>query len=239
MTTTLTRWRTPLPSSCSRGETRRVSPAGRCPSPEKRGWRSERIRPRLAANVHPVPQGSCGSRPRGHGSNTGSGVSRAMPTTPTSTLTWATCTGPNAPPRPSHPTYTASTGRSSWPPAAAADGRCHGLGGAHPAVLARRNNRVVQASVVHFQLRHLLWATGKHHLYYASEGKVFRWSPLARKPTLVLNLSGIPHSQLVPNVFQLSISTLCAKHGLLAVGGFHAELVVRSLNRPGLLFSDK
>lgn len=43
-----------------------------------------------------------------------------------------------------------------------------------------RNSRSVLSSITHFQLRHLLWSTNKHSVYYTNENKIFHWSPVTR-----------------------------------------------------------
>lgn len=62
---------------------------------------------------------------------------------------------------------------------------------------------------------------------------------VVRRSTLVLNVSGQPLAHVLPRVFKVTVSTLCVKHGLCAVGGFHGEIVIRSLQHPGLLMADR
>jgi hypothetical protein len=54
----------------------------------------------------------------------------------------------------------------------------------------RYNTRSVKSTIVHFQLRNLVWATSKHDVYLMHNFSVMHWSPLTCKSTEVLNLAG-------------------------------------------------
>ncbi|CAH1450962.1 unnamed protein product [Lactuca virosa] len=54
----------------------------------------------------------------------------------------------------------------------------------------RSNSRSVKSTILHFQLRNLVWATTKHDVYYMSHFSVLRWSSLTCKKSSVLNLAG-------------------------------------------------
>ena len=59
-----------------------------------------------------------------------------------------------------------------------------------------RNNRAVHATVVHFQLRNLLWATSAHDVYVMLDSAVNHWNPLTRKLTKVhVRLATVSSSQ--------------------------------------------
>jgi len=52
------------------------------------------------------------------------------------------------------------------------------------------NTRRVKCSIVHFQLRNLVWATSKHDVYLMYQNSVIHWDSLRRRYSPVLNLSG-------------------------------------------------
>lgn len=77
---------------------------------------------------------------------------------------------------------------------------------------------------MHFQLRNLVWATGPHDVYTLHRFAVKHYDCLARRSTVVLDLSGDTNG-----IGRVQVSTLCAKHGLLVAGGFGGEVVCRSI----------
>lgn len=85
------------------------------------------------------------------------------------------------------------------------------------------NSRGVHSTVVHFQLRNLLWATSANDVYVMLDNAINHWSPLTREVTRVLSLSGISPSG------RIQVATTTAGCGLLAAGGFTGELAVQSL----------
>mmetsp|Transcript_11441 Transcript_11441/g.34382 ORF Transcript_11441/g.34382 Transcript_11441/m.34382 type:complete len:443 (+) Transcript_11441:236-1564(+) len=93
-----------------------------------------------------------------------------------------------------------------------------------------RNSRAVHATVVHFQLRNLVWATSSHDVYVMLDSAINHWNPLSRKLTRVMNLQG----QVGAPGGKVQVSTMAAGCGLLAAGGFTGELAVQSTtsNRP-------
>lgn len=99
------------------------------------------------------------------------------------------------------------------------------------------NTRLVKSTIVHFQLRNLVWATTKHDVYVMHHYAVNHWSPIKRKSTVVLDLIGsvtaTPPGQTVNRV---QVSTMCAAQGLLVAGGFHGEMVCKSLQAPGVQY---
>ncbi|XP_022855317.1 uncharacterized WD repeat-containing protein C2A9.03-like isoform X3 [Olea europaea var. sylvestris] len=104
------------------------------------------------------------------------------------------------------------------------------------------NSRLVKPTILHFQLRNLVWATSKHDVYLISSYSVMHWSSLLQNLTEVLDFSG----QIVPTekhpgslsegFTQTQVSTLAVKDRFLVAGGFHGELVGKCLDKPGVSF---
>lgn len=112
----------------------------------------------------------------------------------------------------------------------------------------RHNTRSVKSTVVHFQLRNLVWASSKHDVYLMHSSSVHHWSPLTRKCTEVLNVTGplvpVPEAQrspwaLQPWVGHVQISTMCVRNNLLVAGGYQGEMVCKFLDRPGVSYCTK
>lgn len=87
-----------------------------------------------------------------------------------------------------------------------------------------RNTRHVKSTIVHFQLRNLVWATGPHDVYTLHRCTVRHYDCLARRSSVALDLSGDSNG-----VGRVQVSTLCVKEGILAAGGFGGEIVCRSV----------
>jgi hypothetical protein len=49
-----------------------------------------------------------------------------------------------------------------------------------------RNHRAVHTTIVHFQLRNLVWATSPHDVYVMLDSCVNHWSTVSRQITQVL-----------------------------------------------------
>ncbi|KAL6897996.1 hypothetical protein ACP4OV_006592 [Aristida adscensionis] len=98
------------------------------------------------------------------------------------------------------------------------------------------NTRLVKPSILHFQLRNLLWATSKHDVYYMSNSTVGHWSSLSHTSSDVLDFSGhvAPAEKhpgsLVEGFSGVQVSTLAVNEGLLVAGGFQGELICRGLD---------
>eukprot|EP00854_Cymbomonas_tetramitiformis_P025314 gene25314-30903_t len=45
------------------------------------------------------------------------------------------------------------------------------------------NTRKVRCTIVHFQLRHLVWATSKHDVYVTHQNVVNHWNPITQRAT--------------------------------------------------------
>ncbi|KAL3829247.1 hypothetical protein ACJIZ3_018049 [Penstemon smallii] len=104
------------------------------------------------------------------------------------------------------------------------------------------NTRLVKPTILHFQLRDLVWATSKHDVYLISNYSIMHWSSLFQNSSEVLNFSG----QIVPTernpgtlsegFTQMQLSTMAVKDRFLVAGGFHGELVSKCLDKPGVSF---
>eukprot|EP00884_Botryococcus_braunii_P014371 jgi/Botrbrau1/22935/Bobra.0030s0012.1 len=109
------------------------------------------------------------------------------------------------------------------------------------------NVKRMQFTIVHFQLRNLLWATSNHDVYVMHDFAIVHWDLNSRAPSSkVLDLKrGIhakdcsmrPASHISP-LPRVQISTCCVAHNLVAAGGFNGELVVRRLTDPDLGYND-
>ncbi|KAA8527301.1 hypothetical protein F0562_034602 [Nyssa sinensis] len=104
------------------------------------------------------------------------------------------------------------------------------------------NARLVKPTILHFQLRNLVWATSKHDVYLMSNYSVMHWSSLSRNLTEVLNFSGhiAPTEKhtgsLLEGFTQTQISTLAVRDNFLVAGGFQGELTCKRLDRKGVSF---
>lgn len=109
----------------------------------------------------------------------------------------------------------------------------------------RHNTRSVKPTIVHFQLRNLVWATSKHDVYLMQNYSIMHWSPLTHKGTEVLNVAGRvvpsekhPGSSAQP-LSRVQISTMSVKDNLVVAGGFRGELICKRLDQPGVSFCTK
>ena len=87
-----------------------------------------------------------------------------------------------------------------------------------------RNMQAVKNTIMHFQLRNLVWATSKHDVYTVRSNVIQHWNLVNGKSTDVLDLSGRA------GAVETLISTTCVKDDIVAAGGFRGELVARRLN---------
>ncbi|XP_037425430.1 uncharacterized WD repeat-containing protein C2A9.03-like isoform X1 [Triticum dicoccoides] len=99
------------------------------------------------------------------------------------------------------------------------------------------NTRHVKPTIVHFQLRNLLWATSKRDVYVTQNYSVMHWSSLLRRGKEVLNVAG-PNQDMQGGrpLSRVQISTMTVKDNLLAAGGFHGELICKYVDQPGVVF---
>ncbi|XP_023523577.1 uncharacterized WD repeat-containing protein C2A9.03-like [Cucurbita pepo subsp. pepo] len=107
------------------------------------------------------------------------------------------------------------------------------------------NTRLVKSTIVHFQLRNLLWATSKHDVYLMQNYSVLHWSSLLRRSKEVLNVSKpvVPTLKLPglrsQSLSRVQISTMAVKENLIVAGGFQGELICKYLNHPQVAFCTK
>uniref|UniRef100_A0A6V7QVH8 Uncharacterized protein n=1 Tax=Ananas comosus var. bracteatus TaxID=296719 RepID=A0A6V7QVH8_ANACO len=104
------------------------------------------------------------------------------------------------------------------------------------------NTRLVKSTIVHFQLRNLLWATSKHDVYTVQNYSVMHWSSLLQRGREVLNVAG----QIAPTqkyhgssprpLSRVQISTMAVKDNLMVAGGFQGEVICKYLNQSGVAF---
>ncbi|XP_038708805.1 uncharacterized WD repeat-containing protein C2A9.03-like [Tripterygium wilfordii] len=104
------------------------------------------------------------------------------------------------------------------------------------------NTRLVKPTILHFQLRNLVWATSKHDVYLMSKYSVLHWSSLSCNSSEVINFSGHiapvenhPGS-LLEGFTKTQISTLAVKDNFLVTGGFQGELTCKRLDKQGVSF---
>ncbi|PUZ40879.1 hypothetical protein GQ55_9G457500 [Panicum hallii var. hallii] len=102
------------------------------------------------------------------------------------------------------------------------------------------STRAVKSTIVHFQLRNLLWATSKHDVYLVQNYSVMHWSPLLQRGREVLNVAG----QLTPTenvkgagrLSRVQVSTMALEDNLMVAGGFQGELICKYIDKPGVAF---
>ncbi|CAN4104614.1 unnamed protein product [Withania somnifera] len=104
------------------------------------------------------------------------------------------------------------------------------------------NTRLVKPTILHFQLRNLVWATSKHDVYLISNYSLMHWSSISNNLTEVLDFSGhIAPSEkhagsLLEGLTQTQISTMAVKNRFVVAGGFQGELICKCLDKPGISF---
>uniref|UniRef100_A0A0E0EN08 Uncharacterized protein n=1 Tax=Oryza meridionalis TaxID=40149 RepID=A0A0E0EN08_9ORYZ len=107
------------------------------------------------------------------------------------------------------------------------------------------NTRSVKPTILHFQLRNLVWATTRHDVYLLSQRSVLHWSPFASEKHKVIDLQGhiTPSEKHQGNVsegfYQAQVSTLAVRGNLLVAGGFRGELICKFLDREGISYCCK
>jgi hypothetical protein len=78
------------------------------------------------------------------------------------------------------------------------------------------NYPFLHTSIVHFQLRNLVWATTCHDIYAVHSNCVKHWNVITKAVRTVIDLTGTEPG--LHNVGQVHISTACAGHGFVAAG---------------------
>ncbi|XP_010534826.1 PREDICTED: uncharacterized WD repeat-containing protein C2A9.03-like [Tarenaya hassleriana] len=108
-----------------------------------------------------------------------------------------------------------------------------------------RNSRSIKSTILHFQLRNLVWATSKHDVYLMSHFQVMHYNSITCAKAEVLNVSGhvAPSEKhpgsLLEGFTQTQVSTLAVKDRFLVAGGFQGELICKHLDRPGVSFCSR
>lgn len=93
--------------------------------------------------------------------------------------------------------------------------------------------RRVRCSIMHFQLRNLVWAPTPHDVYVLQqEQKIVHWDSVTTRRRVVLDLSGAD-----PLLSAVQVSTIMAAGGLLVAGGLHSELVAVDARTGRVLFN--
>ncbi|KAJ6832335.1 putative WD repeat-containing protein-like [Iris pallida] len=106
----------------------------------------------------------------------------------------------------------------------------------------QRNTRSVKSTILHFQLRNLVWATSKHDVYVMSHFSLLHWSALTREKCEIMNMEGHiapceKHPGSLSEGFsRTQVSTLAVKDNLLIAGGFQGELICKYLDREGISY---
>ncbi|KAJ8539757.1 hypothetical protein K7X08_014009 [Anisodus acutangulus] len=104
------------------------------------------------------------------------------------------------------------------------------------------NTRLVKPTILHFQLRNLVWATSKHDVYLISNYSLMHWSSISNNLSEVLDFSGhIAPSEkhagnLLEGLTQTQISTMAVKNRFVVAGGFQGEIICKCLDKPGISF---
>ncbi|KAJ1291968.1 hypothetical protein BS78_02G357200 [Paspalum vaginatum] len=104
----------------------------------------------------------------------------------------------------------------------------------------RFNTRLVKSTIVHFQLRDLVWATSKHDVYTIHNYSVMHWSTLHQRGEEVLNVADHVFPEKTVNgaqpLFRMQIGTIAVKDNLLVAGGFRGELICKHVDQSGVAF---
>ncbi|KAM3190451.1 hypothetical protein ACQJBY_068518 [Aegilops geniculata] len=105
------------------------------------------------------------------------------------------------------------------------------------------NARRARPSIVHFQLRNLVWATTKHDVYTVHNQSMTHWSSLNQISTELINGDDciIPKQRGhgSQSVSMVQFTTMAVDNDLLVVGGFHGELICKHLEDDGIVFSTR
>ncbi|CAN7133122.1 unnamed protein product [Brassica rapa subsp. narinosa] len=106
----------------------------------------------------------------------------------------------------------------------------------------KKNFRSVTPTILHFQLRELVWATSNHDVYLMCNHSITHWSSLTSSRDEVLDLAGLvtPSEEhpgsLLEGFSKTQVSSLAVKDGMVVAGGFSGELICKHLDRPGVSF---
>jgi hypothetical protein len=81
-----------------------------------------------------------------------------------------------------------------------------------------RNFPEVHSTVVHFQLRNLIWSTSSHDLFVVHSNRIVHWNMLTGDNDVVLDLTGTKSDSLSRSMGVVHVSTSCVKGSLAAAG---------------------
>lgn len=105
------------------------------------------------------------------------------------------------------------------------------------------NTRRARPSIVHFQLRNLVWASTKHDVYTVHNQSLTHWSSLDQISTELINGDDciIPKQRGhgSQSVSMVQFTTMAVDDDLLVVGGFQGELICKRLEDDGIVFSTR
>ena len=79
-----------------------------------------------------------------------------------------------------------------------------------------RNMPFLHTTIVHFQLRNLLWAASAHDVFAVHRNCIKCYNTVSSECTTVMDLSGQGRGAF--NLGEVLVSTMCAGHGLVAAG---------------------
>lgn len=89
-----------------------------------------------------------------------------------------------------------------------------------------RNWRAVCSSIVHFQLRNLLWCSSAHDVFVVYDNRVQHWNAVTRSVGDVLDLRGAPKGPRLPGVGRVQVRHGCwFSHETLPSGKRHLHLL--------------
>lgn len=91
-----------------------------------------------------------------------------------------------------------------------------------------RNWRTVASSIVHFQLRNLLWAASAHDVAVVYDNRVQHWNSVTRTVSDVLDLRGWPKGPRLPGLTRVQVGVGCTEPTRQPAG--HAALVARHVH---------
>mmetsp|Transcript_15791 Transcript_15791/g.37365 ORF Transcript_15791/g.37365 Transcript_15791/m.37365 type:complete len:429 (+) Transcript_15791:79-1365(+) len=97
----------------------------------------------------------------------------------------------------------------------------------------QHNTRDIRSSIVHFQLRNLVWANSAHDVYVMHDARVYHWSSLTRKRTEIAQLQSSNFGG------QLSISTMAVQGNVCMAGGFYGDIVVLKVNTGEVVHAER
>jgi len=98
----------------------------------------------------------------------------------------------------------------------------------------KNNYRVIRCSICHFQLRNLLWTTGKNDIFYMLDHKILHFCPISHQITTVFDLS-----MKRPQHQKLQVSAMNVQDHLLVIGGFAGEVVAKNIETNTIMFSER